>query len=382
MAARKKKKRIAILTGGGDCPGLNAVIRAVVKTAQNVHGWEVYGVRNGVEGFLEPHGRGVQRLSRSEVAGILPRGGTIIGASNRCDIFAVKRGNRVVDESGRIKQIFERKGISALITVGGDGTQRMALAFHKKGIKVVGVPKTIDNDLNGTDRTFGFDTAVGVVSEAIDRLYTTAASHHRVICVEVMGRNSGFIALHGGMAGGAEVILIPEIPYDPDRVAAAVTSRSRHGRGYSIITVAEGAQRPDGELVYRETLDDAPKQRLGGVSFQVTEEIRERTEAQVRNVVLGHTQRGGSPSSYDRVLASGMGRHAVQLIAERKFGEMVALHGTKLTSVSIERAVRRVKKVDPKGQLVRAARDLGISFAAADGSDDRPAATRHRHGAP
>jgi len=381
-AKKKKKKRIAILTGGGDCPGLNAVIRAVVKTAQNVHGWEVFGVKNGVEGFLEPNGRGVKLLSRSDIAGILPRGGTIIGASNRCDIFAVQRGDRVVDESDRIKQVFKRKGISALITVGGDGTQRMALALQKKGIKIVGVPKTIDNDLQGTDRTFGFDTAVGVVSEAVDRLYTTAASHHRVMCVELMGRNSGFIALHGGMAGGAEVILIPEIPYDPDKIMSVVSSRRRHGRRFSIIVVAEGAKQPNGDLVYRKTRDDAPNTRLGGVSFRVTEELRERSEAEVRNVVLGHMQRGGTPSALDRLLASAMGQHAVTLIEKRAFGEMVALRGTKITSVPIERAVRSVRKVSPRGQLVRAARDLGISFAAADGSDDEFAAARHRHGAP
>ena len=377
-------KRIAILTGGGDCPGLNAVLRAVVKSAQNLHGWEVYGVRNGVEGFLEAHGRGISRLTRDDIAGLLPRGGTIIGASNRCDIFRVPDARGVPrDKSDRVAKLLKRKRIHALITVGGDGTQTMALRFHEMGVPVIGVPKTIDNDLSATDRTFGFDTAVGVVTDAIDRLYTTAESHHRVMLVEVMGRTAGWIALHGGLAGGAEVILLPEIPYDPARIADKVEGRARHGRNYSIVVVAEGARRPKGAMVYRDKAGgDVLHARLGGVAYQVAEELREHTSQEVRTIVLGHTQRGGTPSPYDRVLASRMGEHAVRLISEKRFGSMVALRGTQMKHVPLVRAVRRVKRVSPKGQLVAMARSMGISFAAADGSDDTYSRQRRKHGAP
>jgi 6-phosphofructokinase 1 len=378
----RRPRRIAILTGGGDCPGLNAVIRAVVKSARNVHGWDVYGVRNGVEGFLEPGGKGVFPLSRADIAGILPRGGTILGASNRLDIFRVPdaRG-RERDRSAKVGQVLKAKGIDALITVGGDGTQTMALKFQALGIPVVGVPKTIDNDLSATDRTFGFDTAVGVVAGAIDRLYTTAESHHRVMLVEVMGRHTGWIALHGGLAGGAEIILIPEIPYDPARIAEYVALRARHGRGFSIVVVAEGASRPDGELVWREgDPSDPVARRLGGVSWRIAEELESVAKLEVRPVVLGHVQRGGTPSPFDRVLASRMGAHAVQMIAERRFGRMVALRSTKIVDVDLAQAVRRLKRIDPKGQLVRSAREMGISFAAADGSDDAYNTKRERGG--
>jgi len=236
---------------------------------------------------------------------------------------------------------------------------------------VVGVPKTIDNDLAETDRTFGFDTAVGVVTGAIDRLYTTAESHHRVMLVEVMGRHTGWIALHGGMAGGAEVILIPEIPYDPQRIADHVAVRAGSGRRFSIVVVAEGAARPDGDLVWREgDPKDVVQRRLGGVAWRIADELEALSDLEVRPVVLGHVQRGGSPSPYDRVLASRMGAHAVEMIAAGKTGRMVALRGTEIQDVDLARAVRKIKSIDPQGQLVRSARAMGISFAAADGSDD------------
>ena len=355
-----RRKRIAILTAGGDCPGLNAVIRAVVKTAQNVHGWDVYGVRNGTEGFMEPHGHGLYRLSREDIAGLLPRGGTILGANNRFEIFNVKEGQGPVgDQSDRAVKALKRRGITALITVGGDGTHRMARRLMEKGVPIVGVPKTIDNDIQGTDRTFGFDSAVSVVTEAIDRLYTTAESHHRAMLVEVMGRDSGFIALHGGIAGGAEAILLPEIPYDPDRLADVVRVRAKRGRRFSIIVVSEGARLAKGKKTYQDT-EDGTRKRLGGVSAMVQAQLESRTELEVRNVVLGHTQRGGSPTAYDRVLATAMGSHAVTL----------------------EQATRSVRKVDPKGQNVQIARDMGISFAAADGADDALTKRRRRFGAP
>ncbi len=379
---RARKTRIAILTGGGDCPGLNAVIRAVVKTSQNVYGWEVFGVRNGFEGFTEPRDQGVQLITRGEIAGILPRGGTILGANNRFNIFAVPREKGDPhDLSTRVLSVVKRKRIRAVVTVGGDGTQTIATRLSDMGVPVVGVPKTIDNDLRGTDRTFGFDSAVRVVAQAIDRLYTTAASHHRVMCVEVMGRHSGWIALHGGLAGGAEVILIPEIPYDPDAIARKIEGRVKHGRRFSVIVISEGATRKDGALVYRQGSEEDGT-RLGGVSFQVAEELRARTSLEVRNIVLGHTQRGGSPTAFDRVLATRMGEHAVILIDKERYGHMVALRGTKMTSVPLERATRAIKRVRPKGQLVASARSLGISFGAADGSDDSYFEARQNHGVP
>jgi ATP-dependent phosphofructokinase / diphosphate-dependent phosphofructokinase len=380
---RNGKRRIAILTGGGDCPGLNAVIRAVVKTAENVHGWEVFGVRDGFEGFLMPNGRGMSRVTRGDIAGILPQGGTILGASNACDLFAVRRGDRVVDESGRVAEVLKKHDVSGLILVGGEGTHQSALKLFRMGIPVVGVPKTIDNDLGGTDVTFGFDTAVGVACEAIDRLHSTAASHHRVMCVEVMGRHAGWIALHSGIAGGADAILIPEIPYDSDRLAARVASRAKHGRRFSIVVVSEGARRPDGDLVFRTGKGTDPiRDRLGGVSLVVADEIAAKTASSVRTTVLGHVQRGGSPSAFDRVLATRLAAEAVDLLAKDRVGRMASVSGDAITSVPIATAVKKLKTVDPAGEQVRTARCLGITFGAADGGDDDYAARRAEHGAP
>jgi ATP-dependent phosphofructokinase / diphosphate-dependent phosphofructokinase len=380
---RNGTRRIAILTGGGDCPGLNAVIRAVVKTAENVHGWEVFGVRDGFEGFLMPNGRGVTRVTRADIAGILPQGGTILGASNACDLFAVRRGDKVVDESARVADVLKKHDITGLILVGGEGTHLSGLKLFKAGVPVVGVPKTIDNDLGGTDVTFGFDTAVGVACEAIDRLHSTAASHHRVMCVEVMGRHAGWIALASGIAGGADAILIPEIPYDADRLADRVASRQKHGRRFSIVVVSEGARSPDGDLVFRTGKGRDPiRDRLGGVSLVVADEIAARTAASVRTTVLGHVQRGGSPSAFDRVLATRLAAEAVDLLAKGKLGRMASVSGESITSVPIATAVKKLKTVDPAGEYVRTARCLGISFAAADGGDDDYAKRRALHGAP
>jgi phosphofructokinase-like protein len=377
-------RRIAILTGGGDCPGLNAVIRAVVKAAQNVHGWEVWGVRNGFEGFLEAEGAGIRPVRREDVAGILPRGGTILGASNRCNIFAVPDLQGTPrDRSDLVPRLLGEKGIEGLIVVGGEGTQTAARRLHEMGVPVVGVPKTIDNDVGETDVTFGHDSAVSVVADAVDRLHTTAESHHRVMCVEVMGRHTGWIALNGGLAGGADVILIPEIPYDPVRIAERIQSRMKQGRRFSIVAISEGAKRQGGAPVYRAGKGADPiLDRLGGVSILVREELEAICGLEVRNVILGHVQRGGSPTPFDRVLGTRFGARAVGLLAEEAYGRMVAVRGTEIVSVPIADAVRRLRTVDPAGDLVRAARDIGVTFAAADGSDDAFAEARARYGAP
>ena len=381
--ARSRRRRIAVLTGGGDCPGLNAVIRAVVKTAENVYGWEVLGVRDGFEGFLVPGGRGLFQIDRRAIAGILPLGGTILGASNRCNIFDVERGSRRVDESPRVLEALERHGATGLIVVGGEGTHKAAARLHHMGVPVVGVPKTIDNDLGGTDVTFGFDTAVGIACEAVDRLHSTAASHHRVMCLEVMGRHAGWIALHAGLAGGADVILIPEIPYDPARIRQRVLARQRHRRRFSIVVVAEGAKRQGAAPTYRRGKGDDPiLDRLGGVSAEVARDLAGPDEIAVRATVLGHVQRGGTPSPRDRLLATGFGVHAVRALAEGALGRMVALRGTEITTVPIDDAVAVLKTIDPSGDLVRSAREMGISFGAADGSDDAHMESRRRHGAP
>jgi 6-phosphofructokinase 1 len=379
----RRRRRIAVLTGGGDCPGLNAVIRAVVKTSENVYGWEVYGVRDGFEGFLVPKGRGLYRIDRRDIAGILPLGGTILGASNRCNIFEVPHGAKVVDESPRVLECLAQHDVSGLIVVGGEGTHKAAARLHRMGVPVVGVPKTIDNDLGGTDVTFGFDTAVGVACEAVDRLHSTAASHHRVMCLEVMGRHAGWIALHAGIAGGADVILIPEIPYDPARVLQRVLARQRHGRRFSIVVVAEGARRHGGTPVYRRGKGDDPiRDRLGGVSSLVASELSATGDLSVRTTVLGHVQRGGSPSHRDRLLGTGFGVHAVRALAEGAVGRMVALRCTEITTVPIDQAIATLNTVDPSGDMVRSAREMGISFGAADGSDDEYSNRRRRHGAP
>ena len=321
-------KKIGILTGGGDCPGLNAVIRAVVRRAQ-MFSIEVVGIRNGWHGLIEGD---VEPLTSFSVAGILPKGGTILGTS---------RTNPLASEENRqrLHSNFKRYGLEALIAVGGDGTLSASREMMKQGIPIVGVPKTIDNDLRGTDYTFGFDTAVNIVQDAIDRLHTTAESHHRVMVVEVMGRRVGWIATMGGLAGGADYILIPEKPYRLDEMCAGLESRKRRGRHFSIVVVAEGAY-PEGE---------APPEKIGegrGLGYHIAAEITKRLGVETRVTVLGHVQRGGSPTAFDRVLATRFGIHAVDLAREGKFGYMVALRGTRIEAVPIEEATAGPKEVD------------------------------------
>lgn len=358
-------KRVGILTGGGDCPGLNAVIRAVVKSAVGHYGWEVVGIEDGYDGLVgEPR---VRVLTPADVQGILPRGGTILGASNRGNPFAVpvRRPDGTVfyeDRSEQVIENIERLGLDALIAIGGDGTLKIGLELSEKGVPIIGVPKTIDNDIAGTDVSFGFDTAVETATDAIDRLHTTAESHHRVMVLEVMGRNAGWIGLYAGLAGGADVILIPEIPFDLNKVVEKVTMRERAGRRFSIVVVAEGARPVGGEPVFVEPPGNGNYGRLGGIGNRVGADLSAMTGKETRVTVLGHVQRGGSPTAFDRVLATRFGAEAVRMVARGEFGRMVAVRGQKLTSVEIADAVRVPKLVEPDGELVRTAEEVGISF--------------------
>jgi 6-phosphofructokinase 1 len=356
-------KHVAILTAGGDCPGLNAVIRAFVKTADAHCDWDVVGIIDGFEGFLEPNG--IRPLRGADVRGILTMGGTILGTSNRCDPFAVRGvvdGQRVtVDRSADVITRMRELELGALVVVGGDGSMSIASRFSKLGVPVVGVPKTIDNDLAATDVTFGFDTAVSTATDAIDRLRSTAEAHHRVMVIEVMGRNAGWIALEAGLAGGGDVILIPEIPFEVEKVAEAITERSRKGRTFSLVVVAEGAHPVGGRpITQRVGPDGFP--RLGGVGVWLADEIGPRVHFEVRATVLGHVQRGGTPTAFDRVLATRLGSAAAWCVDRGDFGKMVAIQGQNIVAVPIEDAVREPKLVPPQGDKVMTARSLGVSF--------------------
>ncbi len=362
-------RKIGILTGGGDAPGLNAVIRAVVKGAILHHKVRVVGIMDGFSGLVENHNR---ELTLADVRGILPRGGTILGTTNRGNPFKyvekLKDGTeRIVDASGVAKENFERLGLDALIVIGGDGTLTIGNALMRShGIPVVGVPKTIDNDLEATDRTFGFSTAVEVATDALDRLHTTAESHHRIMLLEVMGRDAGWIALHSGLAGGADVILVPEIPFTLEPVVAKVWARQNRGSAFSIVVVAEGARPEGGEQVYASVDPTTGWKRLGGISYDLAPKLQEKTGLEVRVTVLGHIQRGGTPSAEDRILATRFGSAALELAMAGRFGHMVALRGDRVVPVPIEAAINRLKKVDPEGEEVRAARCLGVVFGDED----------------
>jgi 6-phosphofructokinase 1 len=362
-------KRVAIMTGGGDCPGLNAVIYGAVRVGVDRYGWEVLGIEDATRGLIDleyrfPHGN--QWLTAASVRGIFARGGTILGTSNRSDPFHfVVKGDdgveRTEDVSDKVVENFRKLGLSALISIGGDGSMRIAKKLVDKGIPIVGVPKTIDNDLACTDQTFGFDTAVQIATEALDRVRDTAESHDRAMIVEVMGRDAGFIALHAGLAGGADAILLPEIPYRLEPVAEMIKSRRAHGQTYSIIVVAEGAKPLGGETSVIEHLPGAMP-RLVGAGTRVAERLGPMVNAELRVTVLGHIQRGGSPSNFDRVLAMRYGQAAADLVERGEFDRMVALKSGSITSVSLEEAAGSQKRVDPKGQLVSTARAIGVVF--------------------
>jgi ATP-dependent phosphofructokinase / diphosphate-dependent phosphofructokinase len=361
-------KRVAVMTGGGDCPGLNAVIRAIVHAGIEQHGWEIFGVEDAFSGLVDleyrsPHGN--VWLDESKVRGILARGGTILGTSNRSDPFeyvVTEDGKeRTIDVSDRVLDNFAKLGLDALISIGGDGSMRIAKRFGDLGMKIVGVPKTIDNDLRATDQTFGFDTAIGIATEALDRLRDTAESHDRVMIVELMGRHAGWISLYAGIAGGADIILIPEIPYRIAPCAKLISERRKAGKNYSIIVVAEGAKPAGGEpSIAEHKLGAMP--RLVGAGQRFAAALDDQCDADVRVTVLGHIQRGGSPSAFDRVLATRYGIAAVDLVAKQDFGKMVALRNGQIVGVSIADAVSAPNLVDPKGELVAQARAIGICF--------------------
>jgi 6-phosphofructokinase 1 len=354
---------IGILTGGGDCPGLNAVIRAVVKSAALQHGWTVLGIPDGYDGLILSEK--VRPLTEADVSGILPRGGTILGTSNRGNPFAypvIENGQTVLkDVSARLLENFRKLSLDALVIVGGDGTMKIGLELFRRGTPIVGVPKTIDNDLSATEITFGFDTALHTATEAVDKLHSTAESHHRVMLVEVMGREAGWIALHAGIAGGAHVILIPEIPFALAKVAAAIDQRARSGRLFSIIVVAEGCRLVGDHSVLPQS-GEYYTPKSGEVANAVGSWISREMRRETRVTVLGHIQRGGSPSPFDRVLSTRLGVAAVELIARGEFGRMVCLHCAAIESTPIEKAIGAVRTVDPQGELVRTARAIGISF--------------------
>jgi 6-phosphofructokinase 1 len=353
--------RIGVLTGGGDAPGLNAVIRAVVKAANN-RNCETIGLEDSFDGLIEPDRW--RKLTPRDVTGILRIGGTILGTTNRGNPFAypVETSGGTRDYSSRCVEMFHQLRLDALVVIGGDGTLTIAHEFHKRGLPLVGVPKTIDNDIVETTITFGFDSAVSFASDAIDRLHTTAQSHHRVMVVEVMGRYAGWIALYAGVAGGADVILIPEVPFDLHRVAERIKTRDRYGARFSIVVVAEGAKPWGGSLSIVKAGDAATAERLGGIGARVAEQLEQLTGKESRNVVLGHLQRGGAPTSYDRMLATRFGSRAVELLMDGQFGQMVAYHPPDIVAVPLEKIVGRTRNVPLDSDAIRTARAMGISL--------------------
>lgn len=361
-------KRVMVLTGGGDCPGLNAVIRGIVKRASQEKDWEVIGCIESFNGVLrEP--TEVVELDDKSVEGILSQGGTILGTTNKGGPFAwpVKNADGswiTVDRSDEMLRKLQYMGVDAVINIGGDGSQRISLGLSKKGLNIVGVPKTIDNDLSMTDYTFGFQTAVQICTEAIDKLKTTAASHNRVFIMEVMGRDAGWIALHSAIAGGADVCIIPEIPYDINKIKEKIDTCYNKRRGYCIIVVAEGAKGIDGQVVGTETNEVGYHHiKLGGIADTLAAELKAAgVEQDIRCTILGHLQRGGTPIAFDRVLASEFGVRAMEFVLEGRFGQMVAYHHPDVVGVPLEEAVREQNLLSPDSRLVHTAKGLGIAL--------------------
>ncbi len=360
-------KKIAVMTGGGDCPGLNPVIRAVTKTAIMKYGLEVVGIKHGYRGLYLGEQEFVN-LDVEKVDDIISKGGTILYSSNKDNLFDYT----YEDENGNIKhgdvsdvgvENLKKAGIDALVVIGGDGTLTSGRDFSRKGVKVIGVPKTIDNDLAATDTTFGFDTAVSTAVEAIDRLKTTAESHSRILVVEAMGRYAGFLALSMGIGGAADAILIPEIEYDINKVAECLKENRKRGKNHAIVVVAEGAKPKDGEIFVSQVVENSPDPiRLGGIAKVVASQLEELVGLESRATILGHIQRGGSPTANDRILSTRYGSYAVELLMQGKFGNMVTLNGNSMDYESLENVIGSNKAVDPNGELVTIAEATGVSF--------------------
>lgn len=370
----KEVRKIAIMTGGGDCSGLNPVIRAVVKTAVKKYGLEVVGIRHGYHGLY--HGDFI-KLGLEDVEEIITRGGTILYSSNKDNLFQYpvkdENGNFVRDENGKLTyedvsdvavEHLNAAGIDALFILGGDGTLTSGRDFARKGVNVVAIPKTIDNDLAFTDYTFGFDTAISVATEGLDRIRTTGMSHHRIMVVEIMGRGAGWLTLHAGIAGAADVILIPEIPYDIQKVAEKIKADKAGGKEFSIVAVSEGAKSLDGKQVVAKIIEDsADSVRLGGVGAVVADQLEKLVGSESRATTLGHIQRGGVPTAHDRVLSTRYGYAAVELCMKGEFGKMVTLQGDTMGAVSLEDVIgQKTKNVDPNGELVAMAKAMGVCF--------------------
>jgi len=351
-------RRIGVLTSGGDAPGLNAVIRAVVKTAEFEYGWTVYGIERGFEGLIgKPQ---IRPLDGSAVTGLLPRGGTILGSTNKGHFRAMRVDGELIRDPAPYKELAanaRRLGLDGLVVIGGEGSQGIASELASYGVRAIGVPKTIDNDLWGCDQTFGFDTALTVATEAIDRLHTTAASHDRVMVLEVMGRDAGWIALHSGLGGGADIILVPEIPFNVDAIASKVLAREFRGSAFSIVVCAEGANERGGSQVYQEATGT-----LGGIGAHVATQVGKLTDKDARVVVLGHLQRGGQPTPFDRIMATRYGSAAVRLLAEGHYGEVVVSEGLAITTVKMTDTAGKVRTIPLDHEIIQTARGLGIGF--------------------
>jgi 6-phosphofructokinase 1 len=363
----ENKKKILVLTGGGDCPGLNAVIRGIAKRAMKEKGWELYGSIEAFNGVLnEP--QEIIRLTSQRTAGIHVRGGTILKTTSKSNpikfpVTQPDRSTQFIDRSDELVRKLNALGFDAVINIGGDGSQKISQRLFEKGVPIIGVPKTIDNDLAATDMTFGFQTAVQIATESFDRLVTTGESHHRVMIMEVMGRDAGWIALHTAIAGGAEVCLIPEIPYDIRKIVKRINLRYKKGRGFANIVIAEGARPKEGTITSMPGEQGSEHVRLGGVAYQLSKQLKDAgCKAEIRETVLGHVQRGGGPIAFDRILALLFGVHAFELALQNKFGRMVAFKNNSITSVTLEEATRVGNIVERNSEIVKAAKGLGISF--------------------
>jgi phosphofructokinase-like protein len=363
----QKPKKVLVLTGGGDCPGLNAVIRGLAKRARKEKDWEIYGSIEAFNGVLnEP--QEIIRLTNKRTAGIHVKGGTILKTTNKANPinFPVKQADgsvKFIDRSDELVKKLKALHFDAIVNIGGDGSQKISKVLFEKGLPMIGVPKTIDNDLSATDVTFGFQTAVQIATDSFDKLVTTAESHHRVMLMEVMGRDAGWIALHTAIAGGAEICLIPEIPYDIDKIVKRINLRYKKGRGFVNIVVAEGAKPKEGTITASAGEKGSEHVRLGGVAYQLSKQLKDAgCKAEIRETVLGHVQRGGSPVAFDRVLATLFGVKAFELILEKKFGHMVAYRNNNITAVTLEEATRDYNFVSKDAYLVQAAKGLGMSF--------------------